>query len=57
MTLTVILPTLRASIPDPLDASARPVRTEPTTDDVRVGAVSMSRLADVAAMVSAGVPR
>ena len=48
MTLTAILPSLRASIPDPLDPSAWPAHTEPTTDDVRVSAVSMARLADVA---------
>jgi hypothetical protein len=48
MTLTAILPSLRASIPDPLDPSAWPAHTETTTDDVRVSAVSMSRLADVA---------
>lgn len=48
MTLTAILPSLRASIPDPLDATAWPAHTEPTTDDLRVSAVSMSRLAEVA---------
>ena len=48
MTLTAILPTLRASVPDPLDRSAWPAHTEPTVDDVRVAAVSMSRLAEVA---------
>lgn len=48
MTLTAILPSLRASIPDPLDPSAWPAHTEPTTDDVRISAVSMARLADVA---------
>lgn len=48
MTLTAILPSLRASIPDPLDPSAWPAHTEPTIDDVRVSAVSMARLADVA---------
>jgi hypothetical protein len=48
MTLTAILPSLRASLPDPLDATAWPAHTEPTTDDVRVRAVSMARLADVA---------
>ncbi|PZE86461.1 hypothetical protein [Curtobacterium sp. MCBD17_032] len=48
MTLTAILPSLRASVPDPLDATAWPVHTEPTIDDVRVRAVSMARLADVA---------
>jgi hypothetical protein len=48
MTLTAILPTLRASVPDPLDPSAWPAHTEPTVDDVRVAAVSMSRLAAIA---------
>jgi hypothetical protein len=47
MTLTAILPSLRASIPDPLDLDAWPAHTEPTTDDVRVSAVSMSRLAEI----------
>jgi hypothetical protein len=47
MTLTAILPTLRASVPDPLDPSAWPAHTEPTVDDVRVAAVSMSRLAEI----------
>lgn len=47
MTLTAILPTLRASVPDPLDPAAWPTHTEPTVDDVRVAAVSMARLAEV----------
>lgn len=48
MTLTALMPSLRASLPDPFDATCWPVHTEPTVSDVRVSAVSMSRLADVA---------
>ncbi|WIE76360.1 hypothetical protein [Curtobacterium sp. MCSS17_007] len=48
MTLTTILPSLRASLPDPLDPTLWPARTEATVDDVRVCAVSMQRLAAVA---------
>lgn len=48
MTLTAILPSLRRTLPDPIDASRWPVHTEPTVSDVRVSAVSMARLADVA---------
>lgn len=48
MTLTSILPSLRASLPDPLDPTLWPARTEATIDDVRVRAVSMQRLAAVA---------
>lgn len=48
MTLTSILPSLRASLPDPLDPTVWPARTEATVDDVRVRAVSMQRLAAVA---------
>ncbi|RDI02219.1 hypothetical protein DEU32_101123 [Curtobacterium sp. AG1037] len=48
MTLTSILPSLRASLPDPLDPVLWPASTEATTDDVRVRAVSMQRLAAVA---------
>lgn len=48
MTLTAILPSLRRTLPDPIDATCWPVHTEPTPTDVRVSAVSMARLADVA---------
>ncbi|PZF56769.1 hypothetical protein DEJ23_09475 [Curtobacterium sp. MCSS17_008] len=48
MTLTSILPSLRASLPDPLDPTLWPACTEATVDDVRVRAVSMQRLATVA---------
>ena len=48
MTLTTILPSLRASLPDPLDPTVWPAGTEATVDDVRVRGVSMQRLATVA---------
>ncbi|WP_144761154.1 hypothetical protein [Curtobacterium sp. 9128] len=48
MTLTTLMPTLRASLPDPIDATAWPARTTTTLDDVAVAAVSMTRLADLA---------
>ncbi len=47
MTLTSILPTLRASLPDPLDPTLWPAVTVATVDDVTVRAVSMQRLAAV----------
>lgn len=47
MTLTAILPTLRASLPEPMDPSLWPAHTEPTTGDVLVAAVSMVRLAEL----------
>ncbi|UAJ79728.1 hypothetical protein IT072_01100 [Leifsonia sp. ZF2019] len=46
MTLTRILPTLRRSIPEPLDASRWPAHTHPTTTDVVIAGVSLARLAD-----------
>jgi len=45
VTLTAILPTLRASLPEPMDPALWPAYTETTTDDVLVAAVSMVRLA------------
>ncbi|MFE7505715.1 hypothetical protein [Promicromonospora sp. NPDC057488] len=45
MTLTALLPTLRASIPDPLAAAAWPAGTRATTTDVVVGGVSLHGLA------------
>lgn len=48
MTLTAILPTLRASLPEPLDPFLWPAHTSVTCDDVVVAAVSMSRLAALA---------
>jgi hypothetical protein len=45
VTLTAILPTLRASLPDPVDPTLWPAHTETTTGDVLVAAVSMVRLA------------
>ncbi|MBF4571878.1 hypothetical protein ITJ64_05055 [Herbiconiux sp. VKM Ac-1786] len=47
MTLTSILPTLRASIPDPLTIDRWPEWTHPTTTDVIVSGVSMLRLVDI----------
>lgn len=45
MTLTSILPTLRASIPDPIVADRWPTATRARVDDVVVAGVSLSRLA------------
>ncbi|MGW2093322.1 hypothetical protein [Promicromonospora sukumoe] len=45
MTLTSILPTLRASIPDPLAAGSWPARTRATVTDVVVDGVSLHGLA------------
>lgn len=45
MTLTSIIPTLRASIPDPITADRWPVATRPTIDDVLVGGISLRHLA------------
>ncbi|WP_022889411.1 hypothetical protein [Agromyces italicus] len=47
MTLTSILPTLRRSIPDPLDADRWPEHTSATPDDVIVSGVSLCRLAEL----------
>ena len=47
MTLTSILPTLRASIPDPLAIDRWPEWTHPTTSDVIVSGVSMLRLVEI----------
>ncbi|WP_291045938.1 hypothetical protein [Herbiconiux sp.] len=44
MTLTSILPTLRATIPDPLVIDRWPEWTHPTTTDVVVSGVSLLRL-------------
>ena len=44
MTLTSILPTLRATIPDPLVIDRWPEWTHPTTTDVIVSGVSLLRL-------------
>jgi hypothetical protein len=48
VTLTAILPTLRASLPEPTDPFVWPAHTVTTTDDVLVAAVSMVRLAGLA---------
>ena len=47
MTLTNILPSLRKTIPDPLNADLWPEFTTATTSDVVVAGVSMSRLAEL----------
>lgn len=47
MTLTALLPTLRASIPAPFDPSAWPAGSAPTLDDIIVRAVSVGRFADI----------
>ncbi|WP_125107151.1 hypothetical protein [Gulosibacter massiliensis] len=47
MTLTEILPTLRRSIPDPLEPQHWPEHTIPTTSDVVVGGVSLMRLVEI----------
>jgi hypothetical protein len=47
VTLTTIMPTLRASIPEPLEPSLWPAHTVATTADVCIAAISMARLADV----------
>ena len=45
MTLTSILPTLRASIPDPIATDRWPVGTRATVTDVLVAGVSLAHLA------------
>ncbi|WAC66513.1 hypothetical protein OVA14_01610 [Agrococcus sp. SL85] len=45
MTLTDLLPTLRASIADPLDVDAWPAGTRAAVGDVAVGGRSLARLA------------
>lgn len=47
MTLTAVLPSLRRSIPDPLDERLWPEHTVSTVVDVVVGAVSLVRLAEL----------
>jgi hypothetical protein len=48
MTLTSIIPSLRASMPDPLAATAWPGHTSARLDDVVVAGVSMTGLAAIA---------
>lgn len=45
MTLTALMPSLRRSIPDPLNTKRWPEHTVATTSDVIVAAVSMTQLA------------
>lgn len=47
MTLTEILPTLRQSIPAPLDRWRWPVHARSTTTDVVVGGISLMRLFEI----------
>ncbi|QHC69707.1 hypothetical protein [Rathayibacter sp. VKM Ac-2801] len=47
MTLTALIPSLRTSIPDPLDPDAWPGRTHASTTDVVVAGVSLTRLVEV----------
>lgn len=47
MTITTFIPSLRASIPDPLLLTHWPANTRPTVNDVIVGVVSLSALARV----------
>ncbi|UFS59113.1 hypothetical protein [Subtercola endophyticus] len=47
MTLTRLLPSLRSSIPDPLNADLWPEYTSATTTDVVVAGVSLLRLVDI----------
>ncbi len=47
MTLTALLPTLRRSLPDPLDPRHWPEHTTSTVDDVVIGGVSLVRLCDL----------
>lgn len=47
MTLTRLLPTLRRSIPDPIDPDAWPAATSATITDVEVGGVSLLRLVEL----------
>lgn len=47
MTLTAILPTLRRSIPDPLQSRHWPEHTVPTVSDVVIGGVSLGRLVEI----------
>lgn len=47
MTLTDILPTLRRSLPDPINIDRWPELTHPTTTDVVVSGISMVRLTEL----------
>lgn len=47
MTLTAILPTLRRTLPDPINIDAWPECSHVTTTDVVVGGVSMLRLVEL----------
>jgi hypothetical protein len=47
VTLTTMMPTLRASIPEPIEPTLWPAHTVVSTADVAVAAISMARLADV----------
>lgn len=47
MTLTEILPTMRLSIPDPLDIGFWPMHTHTTVSDVIVAGISLTRLVEL----------
>lgn len=60
MTLTEILPTLRLSIPDPLDIGCWPLHTHPTVSDVIVAGVALTRLVELGgtpAVLTGDLPR
>lgn len=60
MTLTEILPTLRLSIPDPLEIGSWPMHTQATISDVIVAGVSLTRLVELngtPAVLTGDLPR
>lgn len=60
MTLTGILPTMRLSIPDPLDIGFWPMHTHPTVSDVIVAGISLTRLVELngtPALLTGDLPR
>lgn len=60
MTLTEILPTMRLSIPDPLDIDFWPMHTHPIVSDVIVAGVSLTRLVELngtPAVLTGDLPR
>ncbi len=60
MTLTEILPTLRLSIPDPLEIGYWPMHTHATVSDAIVAGVSLTRLVDLngtPAVLTGDLPR
>lgn len=60
MTLTEILPTMRLSIPDPLEIGVWPMHTHATVSDVIVAGVSLTRLVELngtPALLTGDLPR